>query len=173
MSPFSLYCQSDWSVTSVCSLEATPTRLLWTLAGWYKALEGVSTHTRFSEGAHTMKWRLETQTMWVASFHSTMYFSFESLYTASNCVDFPPMSPQDSWFAQRGYWDVFLRVCAEDNGHRWVSTPGQVEKSGLDNYPLSFKELSLPWWITEVWIYLENLLGFLASLTKLDPCGDF
>lgn len=69
----------------------------------------------------------EPDTMWVASFHFTMYLSFESLNIASNCVDFPPMSPQDSWFAQYGYWDVFLMEHAVGVGYRRVSTPRQVE----------------------------------------------
>lgn len=42
-------------MTSVCGLEATLTRLLRSQVGWYKVLEEVSTRTRFSEGAHTMK----------------------------------------------------------------------------------------------------------------------
>lgn len=55
----------------------------------------------------------DPDTVWAASFHFTMYFTFESLNTVSNCVDFPAVSPQDSWFAQYGYWGVFLRERAE------------------------------------------------------------
>lgn len=58
----------------------------------------------------------DPDTVWVASFHFTMYSSFDSLNTASNCVDFPAVSPQDSWFAQYGYGDVFLREHAEGQG---------------------------------------------------------